>query len=148
VIDRVVGHLPAARCACAGHGPRRAGGRPFAGMGDFSVPPATLRRVLARRLSVRPGAIAGADARVSRQAVARELAEDRRRFDVRGLAPAAHERAVRTGLAVREWLARECLTALSMNFESAGKASGCRSCRSSNSPRPGAGIGYAAKAMR
>lgn len=125
VIDRVIGHLPAARMAGALRA-SRVGliGRPFAGMGDFSVPATVLRRVIGTQI------VQGAPPRmrrlvrgVSSKDVAREMAEDRRRFDTAGLDSGAHARSVRVGLAVRKWMAEERLSAVTMNFEAAGVAS-------------------------
>ena len=126
VLDRVIGHLPAARMARR-LATSRVGliGKPFAGMGDFSVSPACLRREIgARIVTARPRTMQALVEGISGGEVRREMAEDARRFDIRGLNAAAHERSARAGLALRRWIADEGLTALTMNFGAAGSASG------------------------
>jgi L-arabinose isomerase len=126
VIDRVIRLLPAARMARA-LATARVGlvGTPFAGMGDFSVPAAVLRRALGVQvIASKPAQMRRRVRAFTAHEVGLAMVADTRRFDVGGLDILAHERSVRTGLAVRRWIADEKLTALSMNFESAGTASG------------------------
>lgn len=126
VLDRVIRHLPAARMAMAMR-TSRVGlvGKPFAGMGDFSVAPEVLREVLGLRvIPSDPDRLRTLVAQVSSKDIENEMAEDRKRFRCEGLNPASHERATRAGLAIRRWMADEALHAVTMNFEAAGEASG------------------------
>jgi L-arabinose isomerase len=126
VVDRVIGHLPAARMAVR-LATARVGliGKPFVGMGDFSVTPARLRATIGAEVVVaRPESLRKLVKQTGADEVRRELTNDAGRFDLRNLDGVAHERSVRTGLALRRWISEQRLTALSMNFEAAGKASG------------------------
>ncbi len=126
VLDRV------ARLAVAAHMAHRlrharAGliGRPFRGMGDFHVPPASLKRdfgIQVRRLAA--GRIRRLAEGLSAQELERERELDRERFEFREVAPEAYERSLRASLAVEKWVAEEGLDAFSFNFLSIDRALG------------------------
>jgi L-arabinose isomerase len=126
VIDRVIGRLPGARMA-ARLATARVGlvGKPFAGMGDFAVTPECLRKSIGAQVVIaRPARLAKLVKQVPATEVRREMAADAKRFDLAKLDKVSHERSVRTGLGLRQWMAEQKLTAATMNFEAAGKASG------------------------
>jgi len=92
-------------------------GQPFAGMGDFAVPPAVLKKTVGvttvmesgRTIQRLMGAIRPAE-------IQAEMAADRQRFAAAKLGASAHRRSVHVGLAVRRWMERERLTAFTVNF--------------------------------
>ncbi len=126
VLQRVVNHLPAARMA-ARFSTSRIGliGKPFVGMGDFSIPESCLNRIIGAPLvHASPAELQRLVRRVNPKAVKAEMAADARMFLMDGSGKAAHERSVVAGLAVRQWIEQESLSAFSMNFQSAGRLSG------------------------
>lgn len=126
VIQRVMSHLPSARMA-AGMASARVGliGKPFVGMGDFSVPEADLRRAIgARVIRADRDELLREVRRTDRDSVRKEMAADQRAFAGGAAGASAHEHSVIAGLAVRRWIERAGLTAFSMNFQSAGRRSG------------------------
>lgn len=126
VLRRVMAHLPAARMA-ARFSTARVGliGKPFAGMGDFSVPEAALGRIIGAPLvHANPSELRTLVRRVDRKAIQAEMSLDRRVFHADAADKAAHERSVITGLALRQWIRDGEFTAFSMNFQSAGRVSG------------------------
>lgn len=126
VIQRVVGHLSAARIA-SNFTSARVGliGKPFVGMGDFSIPEACLNRLIgAPLIHARPSDLQKRVRGIHAKAVQAEMDADRRVFRTSGAGSPAHERSVRTGLALRQWIEEEQLSAFSMNFQSAGRLSG------------------------
>lgn len=118
VLDRVVALLPAARMA-AKISRAKVGilGKPFAGMGDFSVPPAELESSIgAKVLSMDSLSLQRYLATVTDEAVAAEVAADLRRFDAGTASKEAHERSAKLGLALRTWIEAEGLDALTFSF--------------------------------
>lgn len=126
VLERVVDQVRAARLAKALRN-SRVGliGKPFAGMGDFSVPSAKLRSDLGvTTIRTTPTALASLLPAASDPVVKAGVSDDRRAFDCRGLDPKAHVQAARVSAAVDRFVAKENLTAVTLNFQAATKASG------------------------
>ena len=126
VVDRVAGWARAASIAARIRSARVGRiGKPFDGMGDFAIPTETLRSTIGIETIV-------CDSQVIRSLmpseddpeVEAEMAADRERFAADGLDAEAHRRTVRTCLAVRRWIAKENLSAFTMNFMVIDKASG------------------------
>jgi L-arabinose isomerase len=100
-------------------------GPAFAGMGDFAVPPAELKEILGiETLQGDASVMASLLAEVDDRAVEAEMSFDREHFLVQDLNPEVHRRSTRAGLAIRRWIEKERLTALTINFMAVDKASG------------------------
>ncbi len=126
VLQRVADEVQAARLASA---MRRARvgriGEAFRGMGDFAVSTAILKRNIGVETVPCPAReIRALVAGVRRADEDAEMADLRRNFITRGLAHESLRRSVRVSLAVRRWIARERLTAFSVNFLAVNRASG------------------------
>jgi L-arabinose isomerase len=94
-------------------------GAPFAGMGDFAVPAATLRETLG--IEVVPLPFERIRARLPEPGapgVVAEMESDRIVFEADGLDPGAHRAATMVGLAVRRLLEEDGLSDLTVNFDS------------------------------
>jgi L-arabinose isomerase len=88
----------------------------FPGMGDFAVSDDVLRRVLGVTVeNIEPAGLADAVNAVSEDAVAAEIAADRKQFRVE-CDEAVHARSVRIGLGLRRFLDAGGFGAFSMNF--------------------------------
>ncbi len=112
----------AAKAAMVAHELRRARvglvGEPFAGMGDFRVPFAELKRDLGIE-TVHYDFAAGAQRAqaVTQADIDAEYAADCRRFTMDpALTRAVYDRTARTALAIRRWAEAERLTGYSINF--------------------------------
>ncbi len=126
VLERVVNQVRAARLAKAMRS-ARVGliGKPFAGMGDFSVPSARLRRDLGvTTIRTTPDSIAKLLPASGNPLVRAGVSSDRREFDCTGLDPRAHVQAVRVSAAINAFVVKEKLTAVTLNFQAVTKASG------------------------
>ncbi len=100
-------------------------GRSFAGMGDFAVPAAELKRDIGMEtLGCGPSTIAQLLGTVSKEDMRTEMAADRRRFVLGRFDRKSHERTTRVSLAVRRWLEKEELTAFTVNFLNVDRKSG------------------------
>lgn len=126
VLDRVVRDVTAARMASRIRS-LRVGliGRPFKGMGDFSVPVAEMRHrigVEVRTLEARK--FARLLASVTEQELQAEREIDAKRFDFAKVTPEAYMRSARTGIAVQKWVDREELGAFTVNFLDVNRANG------------------------
>ena len=126
VLQRVVDQVRASRLAKALRN-ARVGliGKPFVGMGDFSVPSArlktdlgvtTVRTTTAAMSRLLPGA--------EDPVVTAGISGDRKTFDCSGLDPKAHMQATRTSVAIERFVAKQKLTALTLNFQEVSKSSG------------------------
>ncbi len=125
VLDRVARHVSGAHMA-AHMRSMRAGliGQPFEGMGDFHVAPAALRKSMGvQAVPLKPSVFRTLLAAVSDEEAAREEEEDRGRFTWSKASPEAVRRSVRTGLALRRWIAQERLGAFSFNFRHIDRSS-------------------------
>jgi L-arabinose isomerase len=114
---RLAGALKAARVGRVGSA--------FAGMGDFAVPSAELKKTLG--IETIPGdasVIASLLAEVDDGAVEAEMSLDREKFLIPDLNLEVHRRSTRAGLVIRRWIDQERLTALTINFMSVDKALG------------------------
>ncbi len=126
VLDRVAALAAPARMAAA----MRRGrvgliGSPFKGMGDFFVPAAKLARNFGASVKkMDPETIKALLAAVAKKDVDAEAAEDLKLFAADGVSPEAHARSVRLGLAIRKWVEKERLTALTFNFVNMERKSG------------------------
>ncbi len=126
VLERVVDQVRAVRLAAALR-TARVGliGKPFVGMGDFSVPSAKLKRDLGvTTLSVAPAAIGRLLPTADAAAVTAELQADGKRYDCKKLDPQAHREANRVYLAIDQWVKKEKLSAITLNFQEVTKESG------------------------
>jgi len=126
VLQRVVDHVRAARLAAAF---RRARvgliGKPFLGMGDFSVPSAKLKRDLGvATISTTPAAVGRLLPDVRDPLVEAGILHDRKAFDCSGLEEAAHRQATRVSVALNRFIEKRQLTAVTLNFQAVTKPSG------------------------
>ncbi len=118
VLDRVTSRARASRVAGRLQNSRIGLiGEPFAGMGDFAVPPETLKDSLgietvrcnmAKLRLLAPGP--------SEPCVNKELAEDKGRFLLHNISRESHIRSIRAGIAVRRWMDKEALDGFTVNF--------------------------------
>lgn len=118
VIDRVANWVRAARMVSSIRS-ARVGiiGRPFEGMGDFSVPFDTLaEKIGITTIEAEPDQLAALMPEADAPEVAQEMESDRERFDCSNLPEDVHVRSARTSLAVRRWIEKEKLTAFTFNF--------------------------------
>lgn len=117
VIERCAAAVRAARAAQCLRSMRvlRIGGM-FPGMGDFAVSDDVLRRVLGITVeNIEPAGLADAVNAIGEDAVAAEIAADRKQFRVE-CDEVVHARSVRVGLGLRRFLAAGGFGAFSMNF--------------------------------
>lgn len=122
VLDRVASCCMAAVMA---HAMRNARvgiiGGPFDGMGDFIVPDDVLRSGIGiSKVAFDPSGRYD----IQTKAIESEIALDRSRYIVGTLDRDVHVRATMAGLAVRQWIAEEKLTAFTVNFLSVNRESG------------------------
>lgn len=126
VLQRVVDQVRAARLAAALRA-SRVGliGRPFVGMGDFSVPPVKLKRDLGiTTIRTTPQAVGRLLTDADDPQVDREVRRDRSAFDCKGLDAGAHRFAARASLAISRLVEQKKLTAVTLNFQEVTKTSG------------------------
>lgn len=126
VLQRVVEHVQAARLAAAFRG-ARVGliGKPFKGMGDFSVPSATLKaQTGVTTIPLTTGQVGRRLPAQAERRIAAEVAEDRAAYDCKGLDAEAHRQANRIYLAMRQIIAEKKLSAVTVNFQEVTKACG------------------------
>lgn len=118
VLDRLVRHVKGAKMANQMRNARVGRiGEAFVGMGDFSVEASILREAIGMTVCpATPQQIAEFLPGEDDPEVEAEVEKDRVRFDASKVSPEPHRLAVRTGLAVRRWIKKESLTALSINF--------------------------------
>lgn len=126
VLQRVVDQVRAIRLARALRS-ARVGliGKPFAGMGDFSVPSARLKRELGvTTVQVAPAALGRLLPAADAKDVDAEVSADRKAFDCKGLDPQAHRQGNRLSVALNRLVTNEKLTAVTLNFQAVTRASG------------------------
>jgi len=126
VLQRVADQVRAAKLAATLR-TARVGliGKPFVGMGDFSVPAAKLKRDLGvTTLQVTPLAVGRLLPNADNASVEVELASDRKAFNCKKLDPKAHRQATRINVALDRFIKKEKLSALTLNFQAVTKASG------------------------
>lgn len=118
VVDRTVTAIQGCHAACAFRS-SRVGliGKPFAGMGDFAVPFELLKeRFGIDVVAADSEAIAQHMPSIDSPEVQAEMAADLERFDSKDIDGERHAASVAAGLAVRQWIEREGLSAFTMNF--------------------------------
>ncbi|MFA7184417.1 MAG: hypothetical protein WC082_05970, partial [Victivallales bacterium] len=118
VIDRTIAALWGCRVAKAMRS-SRVGiiGNPFAGMGDFAVPFATLKANIGMKvISATSEEIARLMPKPDSPEVRNELEKDLKRFDKGDFSENALLLSETAGLGVRRWLENENLSALTVNF--------------------------------
>ena len=126
VLDRVAALAAPARMAAA----MRRGrvgilGTPFKGMGDFFVPAAKIKSTIGAAVtSMTEETLKKLAAGVTQKDVDAEVASDAGRFQKDGVSDETHQRSARLGLAIRRWVEKEGLTALTFNFLSMSKKAG------------------------
>ena len=126
VLERVADQVRAARLASAFRN-ARVGliGKPFIGMGDFSVPSAKLKHDLGvSTLQVTPASVGRLLPKPSDPSVAAEISSDRKSYNCKGLEPEAHRQAARVNVAINQLITKENLSALTLNFQEVTQASG------------------------
>ncbi len=118
VLDRVAAlAVPARMAAAMRRGRVGIMGSAFRGMGDFFVPAAKIKSGIGAAVkSMEPEVLTRLMASVKDTEVAAEVAADLARFQPDGVSPEAHARSVKLGLAVRRWIQKEKLTAVTFNF--------------------------------
>lgn len=91
-------------------------GPPFSGMGDFRVADLELYGTLRVEVNeIGPAALMDDVKSITDEAIAAEIADDHGRFEV-DVSREVHERTVRLGLGLRQYLERNGYNAFSMNF--------------------------------
>jgi L-arabinose isomerase len=146
VLERVAQHAYAARLTAAMRSARVGSiGGAFKGMGDFAVPAPVLRATIGMEVvSCAPAAIGALAAAVSEHDVEEEMAADMATFAAGELTQEAYRRTARVGLAVRQWIEQERLTAFTVNFMEASKTAGLPTMPFLEASKGmGRGIGYA-----
>jgi len=126
VLDRVVAWACAAALARRMR-TARVGliGKPFAGMGDFTVPAEILHATIGvQTVSCDFAALRSLVPNEQDEEVASEMAADRARFATEAVTSDDHRRTTRACLAIRRWMEREQLTAFTMNFEEVNRSTG------------------------
>ncbi|MFC1719176.1 hypothetical protein ACFL6S_36335 [Candidatus Poribacteria bacterium] len=123
-LDRIVRHIKGARMANQMRNARVGRiGEAFVGMGDFAVEPSVLSKAIGVTVCpTMPQQVAEFLPDDDDPEVEAEVDQDRTRFDVSQVSPESHRLSVRAGLAVRRWIEKESLTALSINFLEITKA--------------------------
>jgi L-arabinose isomerase len=126
VLDRVAALAAPARMAAA---LRRARvgmlGTAFKGMGDFFVPAAKLKGTLGASVkSMDADTLKKLLSSVKQAEVDAEVAADLAAFELDGASAPAHARSVKLGLAVRKWVEKEGLSALTFNFAEMDRKNG------------------------
>ena len=118
VLERVVAKVRSAQMASAlRHSRVGRIGKPFAGMGDFCVPPDVLEQKLG--IQTVPGdfrRLSRINRSISAREVDAEIKNHKRQFAVRPGIEKAYQRSARVGLVVRRWMEEEKLTAFTANF--------------------------------
>lgn len=100
-------------------------GNPFKGMGDFHLPPETLRSTIGMEVIPYNNALNDSyRAKVSEEDIRLEMASDNEMFDVQSLAEEVHVQSTIANLMVRRWMENEALTAFTVNFLDITKAFG------------------------
>lgn len=126
VLRRVAGQVRAARLASALRS-SRVGliGKPFAGMGDFSVPSEKLKRDLGVTTVAVSPAFVGKQMQVLQVgAVKAEVLLDKKQYDSKGLDKNAHYQAIQVSQALERFIKQQKLSALTLNFQAVTKTSG------------------------
>jgi L-arabinose isomerase len=118
VLKRITAQVPAAQMASVMRGAKIGCiGKPFPGMGDFSVPLPELKdRIGVEALQIDPGEYRHHLECIEESEISQEIARDREKFDATGLPEEVHLRSVKTGLAVRKWMTAANLTGFTYNF--------------------------------
>jgi L-arabinose isomerase len=126
IINRITRHVRSAKMAMAMRNARTGLiGRPFEGMGDFAVDPATLKETTgAAIIRANTTDIGKYMPDESDPSVERELEADAARFDTKETDPGLHRLSVRNGIALREWIKEQQLTAFTLNFSEITQNSG------------------------
>lgn len=120
-------------------------GKPFDGMGDFNVPYEKMRSSIGIEtvvLDMTKAALLVNN--VSEDEVKKEMEYDRSAFIMDGVTDDIHRKSTVAGLAVRNWVNNEKLTAFTINFLSITKTSGIPAMPFLEASKAmAAGIGYA-----
>jgi len=147
VMARVGGFVKAAAAALSLNGSRVGSiGGAFAGMGDFAVGDKEIYdRFGVETVRPNPETLKNLSASVSSSSIEAEIISDNNNFKRSGeFSRDIHVNTVRDGLAVREWIEEECLSAFTVNFMQIGEKTGIsympfmEVCKAM-----GRGIGYA-----
>ncbi len=126
VLQRIADQVRAAKLAAALR-QARVGliGKPFVGMGDFSVPATKLKQDLGvTTIQVMPSAVGRLMPNAGDVSVEAEMSNDRKAYNCKGLDPKVHRQATRVNVALDHFIKREKLSALTLNFQAVTKASG------------------------
>ena len=124
ITNRVLCHIKGAQAANKMRSSRVGRvGISFVGMGDFAVEPEVLDKKIGITIcSAGPEQIVSYLPDIDDPEVGKEMKEDESRFDLSRVSSGSHRLSVQTGLALRKWIEKEELTALSVNFQSITKA--------------------------
>ncbi len=101
-------------------------GKPFKGMGDFSVPAPSLKKIGINVVKADPEDLAKLEKEINDSEIQSEMALVKEKFQVLDDALDVLQPSIHTGLMVRKWLNQNKLNALSINFEYAGKIKGLK----------------------
>jgi L-arabinose isomerase len=146
VLDRVVMRAQAAALAQAMRTARVGRiGNGFKGMGDFDVPESVMAATIGiTAVRLTPEGFGTLATRISDDDIAVEVVADRVAYTLDGVSPEAHALTARVGLAVRQWIAQEGLTAFTLNFMEATRGAGVPAMPFLEASKAMArGIGYA-----
>ncbi|MGD9938998.1 MAG: hypothetical protein AB7T74_04270 [Clostridia bacterium] len=126
VLDRIIGHLPAARAALMMK-QGRVGllGNPFPGMGDFYVSAERLESTIGACVTpLTQNVLEENLSAITPEDIEKEIAHDLQLFKQIDLDQSAHRRSVWLGLALRRWMKNEDLSAFTFNFQDMEKRLG------------------------
>lgn len=125
VLARVISRARAARIASALRRSRVGQiGKPFAGMGDFSVPADALKQLGIQTVAADCRQLSRIARNIPADEIKAEMLANLKQFSTHKNIEKAHERSVRTGLAVRKWIKDKKLTGFTVNFLEVDRASG------------------------
>lgn len=126
VLDRIAALAsPVAMAGAMRRGKVGTLGTPFKGMGDFFVPPAKIKSTIGASVKAMDSeTLKKLVAGITRKDIDAEVLADGNRFNKDGVSEDTHRRSVKLGLAIRRWVEKEHLTALTFNFLEMSKKAG------------------------
>ena len=100
-------------------------GKPFAGMGDFAIGPALMKKTIGiETVSCPPAALKRMLGAVTKGEIAAEMAADRKQFKKGKMTELAYRRSTQLCVAVRRWIEKEKLSGFTVNFLDVTRSAG------------------------